>query len=213
MTRTRFCSSASWSAIIRTVFRASLAATQPRFLVHNVRRYRFALLNRRAVARSASEIRSGSALRFDLHLALDLHRNGERQFRHADRAASVGSDVWPVQFEDQLGKPMDDARLLVEPRRGIDHAEDSHPGASAVEIAKGALQAAENGERRETRGFVAQFNSQFAPELAQQFRKETVRALRSVAGDDRASTRPPSWTSPSAATGLHCASQLSGTTP
>src|SRR6185503_7417152 len=63
----------------------------------------------------------------DEDLAFDLHRNVERQLRHADGATRVGANVPAEDFDDEVGEAVDHGRLLVESRRGIHHAEHAHP--------------------------------------------------------------------------------------
>ena len=57
------------------------------------------------------------------------------------------ADIGAVELEDQVGEAVDDERLAVEARCGVDHAEDPAPARDAIEIADGPLQAAEDRER------------------------------------------------------------------
>src|SRR5262245_4860389 len=89
----------------------------------------------------------------------------------------------PVEVQDQLGEAVDHARLLVEARRGIHHAEDARPRTHAVEIAERALEAAENRERREARGVLALLERDLAAYLAERPGEATVGILRPVPRD------------------------------
>src|SRR5690606_16536891 len=82
----------------------------------------------------------------DLDLALDLDRNAEGQFSHADGAARMGAPLLAKDLDDQVAESVDDCGLPVEARRRIDHAEHSGPGDDAIQAAEFTLQAAPDGK-------------------------------------------------------------------
>src|SRR5215207_6438560 len=86
----------------------------------------------------------------------------------------------PKELEDQIREAVHDARLLIETRRGIDHAEYTRPSTDAVEIAELAFNAAEHRERREARGPIALLDRQISPYLAERRRQSAVRVQRTV---------------------------------
>jgi hypothetical protein len=49
----------------------------------------------------------------DRYFGLDLDRYAEREFSHPDRGARVPAALWSVQLHDQIGKSVDDGRLLL----------------------------------------------------------------------------------------------------
>src|SRR6185312_16283582 len=87
----------------------------------------------------------------DLDLRLDLDRNAERQFGHADRGTRVTAALRTIELEDEVRKSVDDQGLLIEARSGVHHSEHPEPRGHAVEIAELALQAPENRERGQAR--------------------------------------------------------------
>ena len=135
------------------------------------------------------------ALRGEFNLALNLHRNIERQLGHAHGAAAVGSDFGAEQFEDQIREPVDDAGLLAEARCRVHHAKHARPAGYAVQatrcVTQCALQAAQNRQRGEAGGGVALLQRHLPPQLAQRLREGAVRVLRPVAGDQRAVANDP----------------------
>src|SRR5580698_7090556 len=121
----------------------------------------------------------------DVDLSLDLDGDVEGKLGEADRAPAMAADVGAEELEDDVGEPVDDARLHVEAGRRVDHSEYARPCGDSIEIAERALQAAEDGERREASRSVALLDGQLAPELAQRLGEGSVRVLGSVAGDER----------------------------
>jgi len=97
----------------------------------------------------------------------------------------VGPDLGAVEFEDQVREAVDHGRHAVEAGRGVDHAEHPHPGADAVEVAEGALQAAEDAERCQACRFIALLDAEFAPDLAQRQGESAVAGGRTVARYER----------------------------
>ncbi len=97
----------------------------------------------------------------------------------------MGAALGPEQLENQIRKAVHDARLLIEARRRVDHAEDARPRAYSVEIAELALDAAEHRERRETCRAITLLDGQVAPDLAERRRQRAVGVQRAVAGDVR----------------------------
>ncbi|GEM_PF-4094005 len=102
-----------------------------------------------------------------LHFTLNLHRNIEGKLGQAHGAATVGTPVRAVEFQDEIRESVDDIRLLVEAGRRIDHAEYARPGRDPVKVAKRTVEAAEDGERNQSGGNIALFERDFAPELAE----------------------------------------------
>src|SRR6185312_12697872 len=119
----------------------------------------------------------------ELDFAFNLHRDIEGKLGKAHGTATVGTHLRAVELQDEVGESVDDIRLLVEAGRRIDHAEHARPGRYAVKVAKRTLEAAEDGERNKPGGNVPLFERDFAPELAEWFRKGAIRILWSVAGD------------------------------
>ena len=101
-----------------------------------------------------------------LGFSLDLHRDIERQFSQAHGAAAAGTHIRSVEFQDEVGKSIDDIRLLVEPGRRIDHAEYARPGRHAIEVAQRTFEAGEDGECDQAGGGIALLKRNCAPELA-----------------------------------------------
>jgi hypothetical protein len=79
-----------------------------------------------------------------LYFSLNFRRDIEGKIRQADGPTAVGADFPSKQFQNQIGKAIDDAGLLLEAGSGIHHAENFNPGGDAVEIAESAVQAAED---------------------------------------------------------------------
>ncbi|MCY1243158.1 hypothetical protein D9M72_561620 [compost metagenome] len=99
----------------------------------------------------------------------------------------MGADVGAEEFEDQVGKPVDDRRLLLKARCRGHHAEHARPCGDAVQVAERALQAAEHREPGEARGGVALLDGQLGAELAERRGNAAVGIQRAVARDDGAS--------------------------
>ena len=70
-------------------------------------------------------------------------------------AARVWLAARPVQLHEQIGGAVDDARLVVEARRGVHEAQQVDELLHAVEVAQGVLDHAERGQRRVARRLVA----------------------------------------------------------
>jgi hypothetical protein len=96
----------------------------------------------------------------------------------------VAADVRPEHCEDQVGEAVDHRRVPVESLRAVDHAEDPQPTRDAVQVAKLALQAAENRESDLARDLVCLLERHLRADLAERTRERAVRVLRRVAGDD-----------------------------
>src|SRR5271168_1130905 len=86
----------------------------------------------------------GHVSRRQFNLAFNFNGDTERQFRHADGTAAVRSDGRPEHLDNEIGKAVDNARLLIESGRRVDHAEHSRPSRDSIEIAESAFQAAKN---------------------------------------------------------------------
>src|SRR4029077_9216510 len=102
-----------------------------------------------------------------------------------DGAAAVGTDHWTENLKYEVGESVDDAWLLVKPRRRVDHAEHPRPCRYAIQIAKSTPEASQDRKRRHPRGGVPLLHRQFASYLAQGRRKCAIRTLRPVTGDER----------------------------
>jgi hypothetical protein len=89
-------------------------------------------------------------VKFDF--AFDLDRDLEREFGNADRAPGVRANRGAEDFDDEIREAVDDRRLIGEAGRGVDHSEDSGPGADAIEASELTLKAAEDSEAGETGG-------------------------------------------------------------
>src|SRR6266853_414375 len=76
--------------------------------------------------------------------ALNLNRDVERQFRHANSTSTVGTHFGAKHLENEIREAVDDARLLVEAGRGIHHPEHARPGGYAVEVTHSPLKTSEN---------------------------------------------------------------------
>jgi hypothetical protein len=139
----------------------------------------------------ANPCRHGPRSRDDLDLAFDLDRNVERKLGEPDGAAGVSAGFRSIEFENDIGKPVDDAWLLLKARGGVDNAEDTAPGRDAVEVPQRALQAAEDGKRREPCGDIALFHRELSTELAQWPSQRPVRVLRPMTRDKGAIAGKP----------------------
>jgi len=78
------------------------------------------------------------------HFAFYFYRNVERELRKAHSASTMGTDLGAKDFKDEIRESIDDARLLVEARRGIHHPEYSGPGGNAVQVTERSTQASKN---------------------------------------------------------------------
>ena len=94
---------------------------------------------------------------------------------------AVGANDRTKQLENEIGKSVDDAGLLVESRRRVDHAEHPRPGGYPIEVTESALQASKDGKRSHPSGEVALLNGELTTQLAQRLSKRSVRVLRSMA--------------------------------
>jgi len=77
----------------------------------------------------------------DFNLTFDFDRDIEGQLRKTHRTTAVGADLRSKQLEYEIGESVYHARLLVEPRSGVDHAENPRPGGNALEAAERAPKA------------------------------------------------------------------------
>ena len=111
----------------------------------------------------------------DRHLGFDLHRNIERQPRHADGGARVGARVGAEHLQDQVGEAVDHRREPVEPGAGVDHAEYPQPRLDPVQVAQRLLQAGQDRQGGQPSGRVALFLGQIGADLAQWFCQRPVR--------------------------------------
>src|SRR5258706_1204411 len=75
-----------------------------------------------------------------LDFAFDLDRDIERQLGETDRAARMRTALRAEDLDDEFGEAIDDERLTIAIRRGVDHPEDARPRADTIQIAQRALQ-------------------------------------------------------------------------
>jgi hypothetical protein len=120
-----------------------------------------------------------------LDLGFDLDRDAERQLGHADGTARMATPLGSEDLEDQIAEPVDHARLPVETRRRIHHAEDSRPARDALQVAERPLQAAENRQTREAGGPIGLFGRDLGANLAQRLGERAIGIGRTVARDQR----------------------------
>ena len=130
---------------------------------------------------SSSGAEHRSFIRYEFDFAFNLDGNIERQLGKSNCTPAVGANDRTKQLENEIGKSVDDAGLLVESRRRVDHAEHPRPGGYPIEVTESALQASKDGKRSHSSGDVALLDGELTTQLAQRLSKRSVRVLRSMA--------------------------------
>ena len=77
-------------------------------------------------------------------------------------------------LKDEIGKAVDDARHIVESRRGLHHAEYAGPCKNAVKVPKFAFETSEDRQCGETSSTVSVLLRDFASDPSQRFGKRAI---------------------------------------